>query len=236
VVTLDERLRHENFDGLRWITSSASRISLAGRGLYREMLTAAWLRGARLPNDHDAIRVIVNVTVKEWRAAWPLVERYWRHDGDYLVNDTQVEIYAQTVGRLQRRSKAGKDAADARWKNADALPPYTNSAMPSHSDGNAVAIPGKEGKEVSKEEYTHTHPALPRRLSLDELEVPSFTTAMAIAHSVIETSAPPDHTSEFKARCVEQGFNYAAEGGDGRPLYARALEAAEAARNARGRY
>src|SRR3990167_325190 len=78
----------------RWIGSSAFGLPLEARGLYREMLTQAWRRGARLPNDHDQIRRMAGVTKSEWRRTWPFVERFWRVDGDGLVNDTQLEIYA----------------------------------------------------------------------------------------------------------------------------------------------
>jgi uncharacterized protein YdaU (DUF1376 family) len=53
----------------RWTGSTAFGLPLEARGLYREMLSQAWRRGGRLPNDHDQIRRIVGASEKEWRRA-----------------------------------------------------------------------------------------------------------------------------------------------------------------------
>lgn len=89
---------------------------MEARGVYREMLTQAWRRGARLPNDHEAIRRAIGATVGEWRRAWPLVKKFWRQDGDGLVNDTQLEVYADAQGRAERASSRARVAAQARHK------------------------------------------------------------------------------------------------------------------------
>lgn len=115
----EDKLRAEWFWCDRWAQSSAKALSIAHRGLYREMLTAAWLLGARLPNDHADIRRLVGVDVKEWRALWPKVEPYWRVDGAWLINDTQVEIYAEAQRRNHIASQRGKAGASARWKRED---------------------------------------------------------------------------------------------------------------------
>jgi len=86
---------------------------MEARGVYREMLTQAWLRGASLPNDHEAIRRAIGATEKEWRRSWPLVERFWRVDGDTLVNPTQLEIYAEAQGVALRASERGRRGAQA---------------------------------------------------------------------------------------------------------------------------
>jgi len=100
----------------RWNGSSALLLPLEARGLYREMLTQAWRRGARLPADPDTIKRAVGATDAEWARAWPLVASYWRPtDGGILVNDTQVAIYGEAHARAtEARGKAIKGAA-ARW-------------------------------------------------------------------------------------------------------------------------
>lgn len=102
----------------RWIGSSAFLLPLEPRGLYREMLTQAWRRGGRLPNDPEAIRRAVGCTVAEWRRCWPKVEGYWRVDGDSLINDTQVDVIAQTIAAheraVERGRKGGKASAQSR--------------------------------------------------------------------------------------------------------------------------
>lgn len=109
------KLRAEWFWTDRWFGSSAIELAIEPRGLYREMLTRAWPRGARLPNNHEAIRRMTGCTVVEWRRCWPKVEPYWRVDGESLVNDTQLEIYAEAVKLFEGNSERGKKGANARW-------------------------------------------------------------------------------------------------------------------------
>jgi uncharacterized protein YdaU (DUF1376 family) len=99
----------------RWTGSSAFQLPLEARGLYREMLSQAWRRDARLPNDHEAIQRLVGATLKEWRRCWPAIERYWRIDGDSLVNDTQLEIYQRAKHLETVRSEAGMAGNRKRW-------------------------------------------------------------------------------------------------------------------------
>jgi uncharacterized protein YdaU (DUF1376 family) len=99
----------------RWTGSSAFLLSLEARGLYREMLTQAWRRGARLPADPEQIRRAVGATAEEWARCWPLVQRYWRQDGDDLVNDTQLAVYRESQEQLARSSDHGRKGAIARW-------------------------------------------------------------------------------------------------------------------------
>lgn len=101
----------------RWMGSSAFALSIDARGLYREMLSQAWRRGAVLPNDHDQIRRMTGVTAREWERAWPKIQKFWRVDGDTLVNDTQQEIYRDAQGRAERASKRGLSGAQARHKH-----------------------------------------------------------------------------------------------------------------------
>ncbi len=109
-----EKLLAEWFWVDRWMGSSAFGLPLEARGLYREMLSQAWRRGARLPNDHDQIRRFVACTPGEWRRAWPSVKRFWRMDGDDLVNDTQLLVYADAQGRAKRAHDKALAAAQAR--------------------------------------------------------------------------------------------------------------------------
>ncbi len=127
-----DKLLAEWFWTDRWTGSSAFLLPIAARGLYREMLTQAWRRGARLPNDPEAIRRAVGVTAQEWSASWPKVKRFWRIIDDHIVNDTQVEIYAITLDRhesaVNRGSKGGRAHAQALAKLrakpvADGKPP-----------------------------------------------------------------------------------------------------------------
>jgi uncharacterized protein YdaU (DUF1376 family) len=94
----------------RWTHSSAFLLPLAARGLYREMLSQSWARGAKLPNDPEAIRRATGTTAEEWAASWPRIKKYWRAEGDCLVNDTQLQVFKQA----QARSTHAQAAAFAR--------------------------------------------------------------------------------------------------------------------------
>jgi uncharacterized protein YdaU (DUF1376 family) len=88
--------------------------------MYREMLTQAWRRGAQLPNNHEAIRRAIGATVPEWRRSWPLVKQFWRVQKNTLVNDTQLEVYAEAVSRQRAASERGLKGARGRWNGAQA--------------------------------------------------------------------------------------------------------------------
>jgi uncharacterized protein YdaU (DUF1376 family) len=105
-----DKLLAEWFWTDRWMGSSGFLLPLEPRGLYREMLTQAWRRGARLPNDHESIRRATGTTAKEWARCWPVVSEYWRVDGDSLVNDTQADVYASARARYERESERGRKA------------------------------------------------------------------------------------------------------------------------------
>jgi uncharacterized protein YdaU (DUF1376 family) len=117
---VSERMRAEWFWCDRWIASSAFLLPMEARGLYREMLTAAWLRGARLPADPEAIRRAVGCSEMEWGRSWPLIRRYWSEAEGFIVNATQVEVYAecqsQRLAATSRGRKGGLASAEARSK------------------------------------------------------------------------------------------------------------------------
>jgi uncharacterized protein YdaU (DUF1376 family) len=102
----------------RWMGSSAFLLPLEARGLYREMLTQAWRRGAQLPAAPETIRRAVGATTAEWKRCWPLVAPYWHvNEAGLLVNDTQVDIYRETQDRAVRANTHANKGARARWGN-----------------------------------------------------------------------------------------------------------------------
>lgn len=110
----------EQFAHDRWSGSSGFLLPMEPRGLYREMLTQAWRRGARLPNDPEAIRRACGCTTDEWERCWPLVSRYWREDGADLVNETQVELYAKASGAKGAKRAAPPNVAGPSAATIDA--------------------------------------------------------------------------------------------------------------------
>jgi uncharacterized protein YdaU (DUF1376 family) len=113
---VNEKLLAEWFWTDRWTGSSAFLLSLEARGLYREMLTQAWRRGARLPAHPEAIKRAVAATGDEWDRAWPVVAPYWRETPDgVLVNDTQIAIFNETQARVVTNKARAEHAARTRW-------------------------------------------------------------------------------------------------------------------------
>lgn len=132
----------------RWMGSSGFLLAVEPRGLYREMLTQAWRRGASLPNNHDEIRRATGTSMKEWRRCWPKVEPFWRVDGERLVNDTQLEIYAEAQGRQRRASERGLRGAQAKHKQRTS----TTQAPLEHKPPSPSPITKKNKKEPSATE------------------------------------------------------------------------------------
>jgi len=140
-----DKLLGEWFWTDRWMGSSAFLLPLEPRGLYREMLTQAWRRGARLPNDHETIQRAVGCTAVEWKRCWPKVERYWRVDGTDIVNDTQLEVYAKCQEEQQRASARGRKGARAR---AQALAQARAQALAQASTQASAHAPPEELLEI----------------------------------------------------------------------------------------
>lgn len=95
--------------------SSGFLLPLEPRGLYREMLTQAWRRGASLPEEPELIRRACGVTVEEWDRCWPLVSKYWQHEDGQIFNETQREVYAEAANRKMKAVEKASNAAQARW-------------------------------------------------------------------------------------------------------------------------
>jgi uncharacterized protein YdaU (DUF1376 family) len=152
-----DKLRAEWFWADRWTTSRGHTLPVGPRGVYREMLTQAWLREAKLPNDHEEICRICAFTKKEWKACWPTVEPFWMIDGAFLVNVTQVVVYLEAkeaAAKSTMRAQAGAHAMHERRRSkavssAQALPSVSvseplsgknpESARAAHTGSGAMA-------------------------------------------------------------------------------------------------
>lgn len=103
---------------------------MLARGVYREMLTQAWRRGAKLPNDPASIKRAIGATDDEWSEAWPLVSKYWRVDeSEQLVNDTQLSVYADAKKMSGFARARAKKAADTRWGHSTSNTQASSGAM-----------------------------------------------------------------------------------------------------------
>ena len=83
--------------------------------------------GAKLPANTDMLQRLAGVTTGEWDRLWPLVKQYWTERGGHLVNETQLEVYADALQRKQVRVDRAKKGADARWGKAREEPKECSS-------------------------------------------------------------------------------------------------------------
>lgn len=120
--------------------SSAFLLPMEAQGIYRAMLTQAWRRGARLPNDHEAIQRAIGCTVKEWRRSWPRIERFWKVVDGHLINETQVEVYADAKARMEVASTRASAGARARWNKHQAQAQEILEHSQSNANGNGKAV------------------------------------------------------------------------------------------------
>lgn len=128
----------------RWMGSSGFLLPMEPRGLYREMLTQAWRRGAALPNDHEAIRRATGCSDEEWERCWPKIAKFWKvaPGGLELVNETQMEVYADALGikmRAQARAQAGAQAMLKR--KLKPKPPNSDSDITSSLRSDVTPLP-----------------------------------------------------------------------------------------------
>lgn len=143
-----EKLLAEWFWCDRWMGSRGFLLPLEPRGLYREMLTQAWLRKARLPNDSETIQRAIGCTAVEWDRNWPLVQPFWKVVGTNLVNRTQQKVYREAMAAARRASVRGKKGAEKRWSsNAQAS---LKQKPPSPSPSPIVSVKNTETQEENQ--------------------------------------------------------------------------------------
>lgn len=190
----------------RWVGSSAFLLPIDARGLYREMLTQAWRRGGSLPNNHEAIRRAVGVTKREWNRCWPLIERFWREEGSSLVNDTQLEVYADAKARQETHHARAKKGAEARWgkEKPQAMLKHCQQdkqALPEQSPLSPVTSHQSPGRQVDT-------PPVPeaRRNHRDELPPDEAWIRFKAAYPPSRRYADVVTEQAFMVECERVGF------------------------------
>ncbi len=147
-------MRGELFWVDRWRSSSAYGLSMEARGLYRELLSLAWISGGKLPTSDPAkLRRMVGADADEWERSWPMVEPYWQPDASgSLENKVQAEIYSESLRRSASHAERGRLGAAKRWPShgaanspaiaqpSDSHPVATAQVMPSVSGSGSVSV------------------------------------------------------------------------------------------------
>lgn len=112
------------FSVVHWVGSrKVQRMNMAARGVYLEMLCAAWDDPyCSLPTEPDEIIELINCTKEEFNLAWPTVSKCFIED-EININSASVQrlfnerLYAERVEaetRLAKSSQGGKTAAERR--------------------------------------------------------------------------------------------------------------------------
>jgi len=102
-----DKLRAEWFWVDRWTSSTGGMLPMEARGLYRELLSQAWIRGGKLPFDSEELCLIARCRQSEWKRCWPLVEPHWVVEDGSMWNETQLKIIQKGNEIRAFRSKAG---------------------------------------------------------------------------------------------------------------------------------
>jgi uncharacterized protein YdaU (DUF1376 family) len=89
-------------------------LSLAARGLYRELLDQCHTEGS-LPNDLKILSRIAGCSLKEMRRWWPQVKDAFVEVDGRLVNPKAFEVREKLVAYHNKKSSSGTAGAKARW-------------------------------------------------------------------------------------------------------------------------
>lgn len=87
-------------------------------GAYMWLLCEAWLEGGRLPADHEELKRTLNCSEEQWKRVEKFVISKFFHpseDGKFLVNETQIAVFAEVVSDIETKKARGFKGADARW-------------------------------------------------------------------------------------------------------------------------
>jgi uncharacterized protein YdaU (DUF1376 family) len=146
-----KKLLAEWFWADRYDGSSAALLPMEAQGVYRSMLTQAWRRGAKLPNDHVAIQRAIRCTAAEWDRTWPAIQRYWRVAGPHLVNETQLGVYVDALDAADEKKARARNAANARWERerARAFAQAHAQAVPEHMLVQCSPVSGLRSNELT---------------------------------------------------------------------------------------
>lgn len=114
-------------------------MTLAERGLYRELLDSCYQDGS-LPPDERTLMLMAACTPAEWRRCWPRVSREFQVGEDGRLHHRKVDAILPELRALaeQRRSKA-RAGGVASWEQRRRLAP---SSAPSSAPSEPQAVLG----------------------------------------------------------------------------------------------
>ena len=112
-------------------------LSLAGRGLYRELLDYCYLEGS-LPADESRIKLISSSDGHDFSRAWkqvrPLFELVSSPDGERFVHHKVNQVRAKLDLYYEQKKEAGRKSGEARAK------PEMNGRSNERSNGEGTGV------------------------------------------------------------------------------------------------
>jgi uncharacterized protein YdaU (DUF1376 family) len=90
-------------------------LNLEENGAYLLLLFSYWNRQEPLPNDDKKLSKILRVSEREWKKVKPSVMRFFRIEGEVIVNDRMN----YEINRANEKSQKAKESAMHRWPKTD---------------------------------------------------------------------------------------------------------------------
>lgn len=103
----------------RWRLSESVRLMThEEKGVFIDLLSEAW-ENCGIPDDPRKLARLLGLTPKKFARVWETVGQQWESNGEgRLVNPVLEQVRADYWAAEDKRSKAGRAAAEARWKKA----------------------------------------------------------------------------------------------------------------------
>jgi uncharacterized protein YdaU (DUF1376 family) len=183
-------------------------LSLAERGLYRELLDYCYLEGS-LPSNEVTLAKLSCSTTQEFKQTWPNVAHLFERDGDRLIHRKVNEVRAKLAayheqkkhagavsGRTRReRSLNGRSNETATELEPSPTPTPAPSPAPATAPVNGASKPPTAAPIPAKSEYPETAAAIrAKHPAADDLFVVRLvqTTIQAVLSADLDPSEVED--------------------------------------------
>lgn len=91
-----------------------TRLSLAERGLYRELLDASWKVGG-LPQNEQTLAELARCRLADFRRAWKAVRRFWPASPDGLLRNPKLEkVRSEQAAYRAKLAESGRKGGQSR--------------------------------------------------------------------------------------------------------------------------